>query len=332
MKSLFTPLLSSILALTAARTLACDVCGCSLINHPWEPRAGLFFGATEQFTRFNTIQVDGHKIDNDADQYLDSSNTQLFLGYSITRRFSLQVNVPLIHRAFRRTAGDRIEKGVESGIGDVSLLGSFIPFYQNSSDFTFMAKLAGGVKFPTGSSDRLREEEEEGHAHGDEEAEEHHHEDEHESLPESGVHGHDLALGSGSVDGIVGGSIYTRFKRAFFTADVQYAIRSKGDHSYRYANDFSWSGGPGFYLKDDAELTVAVQFICSGEAKGKDKFRGERADDTGLTAVYLGPKFSGTWRDRISADVELGIPVNIDNSALQIVPDFRVRGGFSVQF
>ena len=38
------------------------------------------------------------------------------------------------------------------------------------------------------------------------------------------------------------------------------------------------------------------------------------------------------YRDRISADVDIGIPVSIDNSSLQIVPDYRVRAGFSVQF
>ena len=100
MKSIFTPLLCSILAFTAARSSACDLCGCSILNHPWEPRAGFFFGATEQFTHFNTIQVDGHEIDNDAGQSLDGSNTQLFLGYNITRRFSMQVNVPLIRAPF----------------------------------------------------------------------------------------------------------------------------------------------------------------------------------------------------------------------------------------
>ncbi len=319
MKSFSISLLGSILALSAARSIACDVCECAMVNHPWEPRTGLYFGTTEQFTHFRTIQIDGREIDNSADQYLDSSNTQLFLGYNITRRFSMQVNVPLIHRAFRRTAGDRSEKGVESGIGDVSLLASFIPIYENSADFTFMAKLTGGVKLPTGSSDRLHEEEDEG---AEEEG----------ALPASGVHGHDVALGSGSVDGIVGGSVYARFKRAFFTAEVQYAIHSEGDHSYRYANDFSWSGGPGFYLKEDADFSFAVQLVCAGETKGKDQFRGERAGDTALTAVYLGPKFSGTYRQRFSADVELGIPVSIQNSALQIVPDYRVRAGFSVQF
>jgi hypothetical protein len=310
-----------------------------MIIHPWEPRTGFYFGAAEQFSHFNTIQVDGHKIDNDADQYLDSSNTQLFLGYNITRRFGLQVNVPLIHRSFRRTVGDHVEKDSESGLGDVSLLASFVPIYHNKGDFTFMAKLTGGLKFPTGNSDRLAEEEEEGHQPGGE-AEATHHEPAHAgvdhteetALPESGIHGHDLALGSGSVDGIVGTSLYARFRRAFFSADVQYAIRSEGDHDYRYANDLTWSGGPGFYLKDDKDISFAVQFVCSGETKGKDKFRGVRADDTGLTAVYLGPKFSGTFRDRISADVELGIPVHMDNTALQIVPDYRVRAGLSVQF
>ena len=68
MKSHLTPLLCSILALTAARSLACDLCGCAMPNHPWEPRAGFYLGAAEQFTRFNTIQVDGHEIDNDARQ------------------------------------------------------------------------------------------------------------------------------------------------------------------------------------------------------------------------------------------------------------------------
>ena len=134
------------------------------------------------------------------------------------------------------------------------------------------------------------------------------------------------------MDGIVGASLYARFRRVFFAAEVQYAIRTEGDHDYEYANDFTWSGGPGVYLKDDADLSFAVQFVCSGETKGKDEFRGARAEDTALTAVYVGPKFRGTIRDRFAAEVELGVPVHLENTALQIVPDYRVRAGFSVQF
>jgi hypothetical protein len=349
MKSYLSSIILFVL-LGTVRVLACDICGCAIPNHPWEPRRGLYLGVTEQFTGFNTIQVNGGEIDNGADQYLDSSNTQLFAGYNFTSRVGLQFNVPLIHRSFRRTAGDEIETGVESGVGDVALLGSVIPFYRNDANTTFMMKLIGGVKFPTGNSDRLREEAEEGHTHGEAEpiethdhggVEEEHeggegtHEHEHNeeaALPASAVHGHDLALGSGSVDGVIGASLYARFKRVFISGEVQYSIRSEGDHDYRYANDLTWSGGPGVYLKDDPDLTFAVQLICSGESKQKDEFRGELAEDTALTAVYLGPKFSGTFRDRIAAEVEIDIPVLIDNSALQIVPDYRVRAGISVRF
>ena len=288
-------------------------------NYPWQPRSGFFLGVAEQFTSFDTIQVDGREIPNRAHQYLDSSITQVFLGYNFTRALGLQLTVPLIDRSFRRTAGDRIETGRESGVGDISLLAHFSPVLIERGPLTFHWKLSGGVKLPTGSSDRLHEEELEG-AEGE------------STLPASGTHGHDLALGSGSVDGIVGTGILARHGRMFLTADAQYAIRGRGDHSYRYANDFSWSAGPGFYLKQDSDITFAVQLMCSGESKGKDTFRGAKAEDTAATAVYLGPKFIGTWKDKLAADVGLDIPVVLHNSALQSVPDYRVRAGVSWAF
>ena len=54
----------------------------------------------EQFTHFGTLQEDGHKVPNDANQSLDSSITQLLLGYNFNERFGLQVSVPIIHRSF----------------------------------------------------------------------------------------------------------------------------------------------------------------------------------------------------------------------------------------
>jgi hypothetical protein len=59
-----------------------------------------------------------------------------------------------------------------------------------------------------------------------------------------GIHGHDLALGSGSVDGILGASTYASYDRFFMTAVVQYAVRREGAFDYRYANDLTWFGCP----------------------------------------------------------------------------------------
>ena len=62
-----------------------------------------------------------------------------------------------------------------------------------------------------------------------------------------------------------------------------------------------------------------------------DRFRGAKAGDTGITSVFLGPRLiasRGCW----SVEVAGELPVSIDNTALQVVPDYRVRGAISIHF
>ena len=66
--------------------------------------------------------------------------------------------------------------------------------------------------------------------------------------------------------------------------------------------------------------------------QGPDTFQGQSADDTGVTAVYLGPQLSFTWTSKLSAQLGADLPVSIDNTALQTVPDYRVRGGLTWHF
>ena len=82
---------------------------------------------------------------------------------------------------------------------------------------------------------------------------------------------------------------------------MQYAIRSKGDFDYQFANDLTWAGGPGAFLALKDKYTVTLQAIVSGEYKGRDNFGGEIAEDTGVTAVYLGPQINFTWGEKLSA-------------------------------
>src|SRR5207248_6444890 len=105
------------------------------------------------------------------------------------------------------------------------------------------------------------------------------------------------------------------------SANVQYAIRTTGDIDYRFANDLTWAGGPGFLLLLRDKYTFALQAVVSGETKGRDTFQGAKADDTGVTAVYLGPQFTFTWSDKLSAEAGIDLPVSIRNTALQTVPD-----------
>ena len=248
---------------------------------------------------------------------MDSSITQLFAGYNFNSRVGVQLNVPLISRSFKRPEGFEIDRGTESGLGDISLTGHFMAYRYEEMERTFTWNLLGGVKLPTGDSSRIAEELNEVEVPG---------------APESGIHGHDLTLGSGSVDGLIGTSIYARCKRLFLGASVQYDIRTEGDFNYRFAHDLTWSGGPGVLLVMKDECTISLQANCTGETKGMDTIAGQKVADTGITSVYLGPEVVASWKEKMNIEVGFDLPVSIDNTALQLVPDYRVRAALTWRF
>jgi len=318
---------------------SCDLCGC--FTQPMvEPQAqtlgpGFYLGVNEQFTHFGTLQFEGDEVSNPTGQYLNSSITQLLTGYEINQRFALQLNLPVIYREFKRPEGFTIDRGSESGIGDLSLLLRTVAFQYSSGggrtfdtsgknpeaidiepDFALAAVLLSGIKFPTGDTSRLEEE---------------FHETEIPGAPPSAIHGHDLTLGTGSFDGIFGEQNSARYKNFFLESNVQFTLRGDGAHQYHFANDLVWNGGPGDYFIRNSQTIAGLQFEISGEHKDIDRFRGKPSEDTGITSVFLGPRFVFT-RGRWSAEIAGEFPVLNDNTALQVVPDYRFRGGFSFHF
>jgi hypothetical protein len=314
-----------LLMLAAGVARACDLCACGTPNGqchmtdgPAKITRGFEASVFEQYTYFGTLQEDGDEVSNPADQEIDSSITQLVLGYRINNRVAVQFNLPVIYRSFRRPEGTTIQNGSESGIGDVSLIARVRAFEHSTDDATVALDVVGGVKFPTGDSDRLKEEQNETPPPP--------------GYPESAVHGHDLALGSGSFDGVVGGAMFARWRRLYGTANLQYAIRTEGDFHYQYANDLTWSGGPGVFVVRSPTGTVGLQFNVAGESKGNDQNDGGDTEDTGITSVYLGPALTTTWRNRLSADLAVDFPVYQNNTSLQIVTDYRIRAGATWRF
>ena len=351
--------LSIIVLSVAPLARACDLCGCYTPQLEAFPQAtadvvfgqfagvttssgrswmtGLYAAVSEQFTYFGTVQVNGHEEANSTGQHLDSSITQLVAGYTFNSHFALQMNVPLIYRSFERPEGFAIDRGTESGLGDISLLAKLVAYHteiggrrppgfdtdpksskmeMHEPDFTASVVLLTGIKFPTGDSSRLKEEFNEVEIPG---------------APESGIHGHDLTLGTGSYDGIFGGQTSLRYQNWFFQGDLQFTLRGDGLHQYDFANDISWGAGPGYYFIRRRDTILGLQFVVSGEHKDVDRFQGRPAEDTGITSLFLGPRVIAAF-GRISAEIEVDLPVSIDNTALQVVPDYRFRGGIAIRF
>ncbi len=287
--------------------MACDFCAVyAAMQAHGEGGKGFFGSIAEQYTRFGTLQDNGSEVPGNG-EYIDSSISQLLAGYNFNNRFGLQFNLPVIYRSF----GSRTLHDSESGIGDVSLVGNLRLYQKRTVDTTLLWTALGGIKFPTGNSARLGQPD--------------------FTLP-TGIGGHDLALGSGSYDGIVGTALFARWKREFLSANVQYAIRTEGDLHHQYANDLIWSGGPGVFLALKDDYTLALQASVSGENKGKDTFSGVPDEDSAETIVYLGPRINFTWSTRLSVEAGVDLPLSINNSGEQVVPDFRIHAALTWRF
>jgi hypothetical protein len=343
-RALAVAALAALAAAAAVPARACDVCAVYTASEMRELRTGFHLGIAEQFTRFTTIREDGHEVANPGER-LDSSITQVLLGWDFTDRLGVLLSLPLVSRTFRRVEDGRLRSGDETGVGDLALLGRFLAFRAATTESVVRVSLLGGLKLPSGDSSRLGEElaeEPVGGAalhrlayrlrplHG---------------LPHdapdggpgpaalaSGIHGHDLALGSGSVDGIVGASAFGSWKRLFATAETQYAIRTEGDFAYRYANDLTWSTGPGVFALLTHRYSLGTQVLFTGETKGNDHQAGAQLDDTAITALYLGPGVTFSWGTQLAGDVIVDVPVVQHTTGRQIVADVRVRGGLTWRF
>lgn len=335
-------LLAAVCLSAAVPARACDLCAVHTATGVSEKRFGL--GVAQQFTYFATLQEGGEEIPNPAHERIESSITQLYGLYRIRPWVGVQLNLPIITKSFRRLTADGIEEGDETGIGDMVLLASIDPYSYIEGEWIMQVSGMLGVKLPTGDSDRLGEElDEEGTGEGDpindpwfprggrrldDGGSAHHVPGE---VP-SGVHGHDLTLGSGSTDVVLGTHGFIAWRRFFATAGIQYALRTTGRFDYRYADDLLWFSGPGYYALLHDDYSLGVQAVVSGEAKGKDKLNGVKLDDTSITSVYIGPALRGTWKDWLSAEIAVDLPLLQNNSSLQIVPDYRIRGALTWRF
>lgn len=327
-----------------------------------EDQPGFRLGMAEQFTAFRTEKLNGHAAPNPAGERLNSSITQLIAGYNFHPRFGVQLNLPIIARWFRRVTENGVEDGDVSGIGDLSLLAIGKPFSWADAETVAHLTLLGGLKLPSGNSNALREEvpsppcmpfpdptmcrdrssrplgqrgERTSNAVGVPVPPDLH--PHHEDGPPSGIHGHDLALGSGSVDGILGAQLFGSWRQLFATAFVQYLIRGSGSFDYRYANDLLFGAGPGVYVLTGSDwlgapYALRAQVLLNGETKGNDSIGGESETDTAVTALYLGPTFGFGWGVHLGAELGMEFPVLQHNTGLQIMPDYRLRGAFTWRF
>lgn len=315
---------------------ACDLCGLYSAIQLENPISGsVRVGALEQYTYLDRVQMDGRHVANTEHQFLASSVTQVSGQYDLSDSFAMQAILPVLDRQYRRIEDGEAVRGSEQGIGDASLLFHFIPFRYANKGLIARLRVFAGLELPTGSAHRLGEEA----SHGSEEEETHHemslkhNGEDHGGGVESAIHGHDLALGSGSIDVPLGLGFLSQWNKFILAIDTQYNLRTEGSYSYQYANDLIWSSAVGHYLYLDDDSQVALRARLSGQYKEKDKGKGGvEYNDTAANSVFVGPELTAIINQRLQAVVGWDIPLDVNNSDLQITTTNRVRGGLTYRF
>jgi hypothetical protein len=323
---------------------ACDLCALYTAMQVESPSKGAFrLSASEQYTLLNRLQNSGHHVDNAENQYIKSSFTQLSGQYDFSDSTALQVIAPVISRSWRGVENGMPTPGSAAGFGDTTLLLHYMPIRYSDGDTTIRFRTFGGLKLPTGDAHLLGEEASPDHADEHADSDEHvdsemkHAGEDHDAGPdlstENAVHGHDVTLGSGSFDYPLGLGLTTQWKRFTAAGDLQYTIRDTGSFSYRYANDFIWSTALGgfLYLEDSAQVAARVRF--SGQYKGYDTGKGGvEFTDTAVNSKFIGPELSGTIGQTWQGVLGLDIPVDVNNSDLQLTATYRWRAALTYRF
>lgn len=152
------------------------------------------------------------------------------------------------------------------------------------------------------------------------------------SISHGAIHGHDIALGSGSLDVPLGMSLFMRQDRFFLGGFAQYTVRSEGDYDYRYANDLIVSGGPGVYLSTLHDMTISARAVLTGEWKSYDSGPNGKQLDTARRAIYAGPELVVTSDSNLLFDLGLDMPLDVNNSGTQVVQSYRIRSGLTYRF
>jgi hypothetical protein len=321
---------------------ACELCAIyNASDASGQFNSGFLFTVSEQYIRYGTSQFFGEEvaIDDSLYSYVNSSITHFAPGYNFTPRFGIGLNIPLTYLRFKRTdllyaAGVPptliTDQGKKIGLGDVALIGRWTLFERTRMRYGIVINLLGGVKFPTGDASAIRDEVDQSRLFESFLPPGTPHDPLGHSL--SSVHQHDLALGSGSYDGVFGLTLNARWHRWFLNSQFQYNLRTSGEEGFRFGDELMVSGGPGFFVFLGETWTLSLGPNAVYDTMARDELLGRPSERTGSTAWYLGPRLNFTWGIHLSANAGFDMPLRIANNGFQSVPDYRINGGISWRF
>jgi hypothetical protein len=328
------------LMLAVVSAPACELCAVyNAANVTGDSDRGFLFTLSEQYVPYDRPFFEGSEVHLQKPDYIYSSITHLVPGYNFSQRFGVSLNIPVTYLDFRRTEIRysatappvvSTEQGTEFGIGDVALVGRLTLLQLSEMQYGITVNALGGVKFPTGDAHRIDDEVQQSLVF--------------ESLLPPGtphdplshsiasVHQHNLALGSGSYDGVFGLAVNSRYRRCFLNGQFQYYLRTHGRADFKFGDEIIITGGPGAFLLVNDNWTMSLQANATYDSMGRDELIGRPTNRTGSTQWFLGPAIYFSFGNHVTASAGADVPLHVTNNGFQSLASFQLRGSLTLRF
>lgn len=284
---------------------ACDICGCSVTGNylgilPQFQKH--FIGMRYQYRQFESTHPILFPGETPAVSFEKYHTQEIWGRYVPFRRLHLFAFVPFNY--FQKT-----ESGVHSssfGLGDISLMASFIVFNtadKSCSDWKHAFQIGGGVKLPTGKSDKT---------------------------DETGAVNPNMQSGTGSLD-YLANAVYTlRYKKAGINAEWNYRRNNANDQNYRFGDRNSGSLRL-FYWDALGSLSYLPHAGINYEHAARDVTGGYYQDYTG-GASFLWNLGLDMYYKNFTAGFQLMKPFSQHIGDGQIDNKFRIMANISYLF
>lgn len=250
--------------------------------------------------------MDGRNVLDDQSRERVTQSILFQSGYTFSNRFSADLFFSYVKQERTINQFNKTDFTSTNGIGDAALLIKYRLSKSSSNKFLFT--IAAGPKFPTGSSDLVRD----------------------DGIPLNA----DLQPGSGSWDGLFWGNGIYKFGfrptlNISSTAIFSYKGKNNqylGEQTYQFGNELQviLSANDNFLIgKKIIDTSISLRY----RKALSDRFNERTMPSTGGQWIFLAPSLAYNFSQKFAANATFEIPIFSEVDGTQLSPTYRFNIG-----
>jgi hypothetical protein len=293
---------------------------------PLETVKGAGIRVSERYSLLNSIYNGTNEVDNRSSKGVSAKEeywtTEVTGFYSVNPDLTLLAVLPYkktsmdghFHVHGNGSYGWHADKGKQSGLGDISVLGRYTFFKTHTVETTTSLAGLAGIKFATGKTDGKTDD-------GADYLDSH------------------LQLGTGSTDYVIGVSVSHAAGRFSVSANVLDVIPTEGEYGdtkHQFGNTLNyditgkWRVHPAAFAPSSAQVFLSLGL--NGELRGKEKENGAELANSGGHTIYLAPGVQVTAAPHWVFELSYQHPVYHNLNGAQLGEDYKAVGSVTYLF